>query len=403
VRAAYEQAVVGGEQGPDDEDRQLSTGAACPRAMTSIRSRSLPVVLVTLALLTGSGTGSGAGAYAAERPHTHEGYVARTTDPTAPTPFPTSGLSVGDPPAIPYAFASEPEFGGGDWRLQRVDGTSLRLTGLSWSVWAPMGDGAIGMAGTEAGPELQRVTGAGHVHTRMVAHFGLAVSPDHEIVGWLGDHGAPHVVEGGGARHFTLPRVGHGRTIATIAGTRTCQEAAPEGGGCTVFVDGAHHPWVSTSHGIVTSIGPMLRVSDVNQHGRVLGLVDRRTSDRGTCWGVFRAGGHQVFRTCDHYLDSFSPNGHRVLAERSQVKWASVRRLAILDRAGDMVRSWTFDPGPHRSLSQLTWEDDHHLLAVLRAHGQWGIVRIGTDGSVEYAGEPVDAVNEFTPYSLPLR
>ena len=366
--------------------------------MTSIRSRSLPVALVTLALLTGSGTTT----YAAERPHTHEGYVARTTDPAAPIPLPISGLLVGAPPAIPFAYASEPEFGGGNWRLQRVDGTTMRLSRLTWSVWAPMGDGAIGMAGTEAGPELQRVTGAGRVHTRMVAHFGLAVSPDHEIVGWLGGRGAPHVVEGGGTRHFTLPRVAHGRRIAAISGTRTCQEAAPEGGGCTVFVDGAHHPWVSTSHGIVARIGPMLQVSDVNQHGRVLGLVSRRT-DRSTCWGVFRAGGHRVSRTCHHYLDSFSPDGRRVLAERSQVTWGSVRRLAILDRAGDVVRSWTFDPGPHRSLSQLTWEDDHHLLAVLHAHGRWGIVRVGTDGSVEYAGEPVEAVNEFAPYNLPLR
>ena len=368
--------------------------------MTSIRLRPLSAALVALAVLAGTGGGT---TYAAERPHTHEGYVARATDPTAPTPLPVSGLPVGAPPTIPYAFASEPEFGGGNWRLERVDGTSMRLSQLTWSVWAPLGDGAIGMAGTEAGPELQRVNGTGHLRTRMVAHFGLAVSPDHEIVGWLGDRGAPHVVEAGGDRHFTLPRVGHGRTIAAIAGTRTCQESAPEGGGCTVFVDGPHHPWVSTSHGIVARTGPMLQVSDVNQHGRVLGLLERDPSSPGPCWGVFRAGGHLVSRTCHHYLAGFSPDGRRVLAERSQVTWESVRRLAILDRAGDVIRYWTFDPGRYRSLSQLTWEDDHHLLAVLRAHGRWGIVRIGTDGTVEYAGEPVAAVNEFAPYNLPLR
>jgi hypothetical protein len=367
--------------------------------MKPMRSRLLPAVVPALALVAAPGTPS----YALERPHTHDEYVARTAAVTAPAVFPMTGLAVGQAPRIAFAFASKPEFGGGNWRLERLDGTSLRLTSLTWSTWAPMGDGAIGMAGTEAGPELQRVTGSGRVHTRMVAHFGLAVSPDHEIVGWLGDHGTPHVVEDGGARHFAMTRVAHGGTVATIHGTATCQEQDPEGGGCTVFVNGGRRVRVSTSHGIVATIGPMLEVSDVNQHGRVTGLVSRRGPDSRACWGVFRAGGQRVFRTCDYYLAGFSPDGRRVLGERSQATWASVRRFAILARDGRVVRSWTFDPGRHRSLSQLTWEDSHHLLGVLRAHGRWGLVRIGTDGTVEYAGEPVDANDEFPPYSLPLR
>jgi hypothetical protein len=80
-----------------------------------------------------------------------------------------------------------------------------------------------------------------------------------------------------------------------------------------------------------------------------------------------------------------------------------VRRFAVLDRHGQVVHAWTFDAGRHRSLSQLTWEDSHHLLGVLMAHVQWGIVRIGTDGSVEYAGPTVDASDEFTPFNLPVR
>jgi hypothetical protein len=147
----------------------------------------------------------------------------------------------------------------------------------------------------------------------------------------------------------------------------------------------------------------MLQASDVNQDGRVLGLVSRRTADRRACWGVFGVGGHRVFQSCRYYLDAFSPDGRRVLAERSQVRWSSIRRFAILGPDGHVVHSWTFDPARRRNLSQLTWEDPHHLLGVLQAHGRWGLVRIGTDGLVEYAGDPVDAVNEFSPYNLPLR
>jgi hypothetical protein len=366
--------------------------------MRSFPSRPWPVIALIVVLLAAPGT-----SYAAVRPHTHDDLVAHARAVRETTPFPTSGLAIGDPPAIPYASASEPEFGEGDWRLRRPDGTSLELPRLTWSAWAPIGDGAIGMAGTEAGPELQRVSGTGSVSNRMVNHFGIEVSPDHEIVGWLGDVGRPQVLEGGGSRHFAMPKVPHGSRISAISGEETCQEAAPEGGGCTVFVQRAGHVWVSTSHGIVDRIGPMLRVSDVNQQGRVIGLTSRRTADGRRCWGVFRPSGRKVFKTCDYYLDAFSPDGHRILAERSKSQFWSVRRFAILGRDGHVVSSWTFDASLHRSLSQLTWEDPHHLLGVLMAHGQWGVVRIGTDGSVEYAGPTVAVTNEFTPFNLPVR
>jgi hypothetical protein len=370
--------------------------------MNPFRSRSPAAGAVSLAvavLLAAPALPS----YAVERPHTHDDYVAHAASATAPRPFPVSGLGIGADPAIPFAFASDPDFGGGNWQLRRTDGTTLALPGLTWSTWAPVGDGAIGMAGTEAGPELQIVSGSGRVRTRMLEHFGLAVSPGHDLVSWLGDRGSPHVVEGGGTRHLTMPRVARGRAPAAVWGHDTCQEQEPEGGGCTVFVNGAHGAWLTTSHGIVDRARPLLQVSDVNQAGRVAGLVSRRTTQRPACWGVVRPDGHRVFRTCGSYLDSFSPDGHRVLVEHSQAQWQSVRRFAILGHDGRVVRSWTFAPGRYRGLSQLTWEDSHHLLGVLLAHGRWGLVRIGTDGTVEYAGAPVAVVNEFAPYSLPLR
>ena len=238
--------------------------------MMPTRSRPLSVVLMVLALLSVPGA-----AYAVERPHTREGLVAHTRTVPEATPLPTSALATGDVPTIPYAFAPNPGFGQGDWRLVRPDGPSLELPRLTWSAWAPMGDGAIGMAGTEAGPELQRVSGTGTVTSRMVNHFGLQVSPDHEIVGWLDNHGRTRVVEGGGARRFAMPKVAHASSLSAIWGERTCQEEAPEGGGCTVFVQRRRHVWVSTSHGTVDRAGPMLRVADVNQDGRVIGLAKR--------------------------------------------------------------------------------------------------------------------------------
>jgi hypothetical protein len=362
------------------------------------------VVAMALGLMPG-GT-----PYAAALTRTRDQLGAHSGPVSGPGTFPTEGLAVGAPPAIPYAYASHPGFGAGNWRLLRPDGTSLRLPRLTWSTWAPMGRGAIGMAGTEAGTELQQVADDASVRTSMVRHFGLAVSPDHEVVGWLGGRGAPHLVENAGRHESTLPVVRRGHQIAGIWGARTCREQEPEGGGCTVFVDAPGRVRLSSSHGVTGSLGRLREVADVSQHGHIAARAPRRASARHSCWGVYRASGRRVFRTCRYYLDSFAPDGHRVLAEQSEARWSSVRRFAILDGRGAVEQSWAFRAGPRRSLSQLTWEDSQHLLGVLLAHGQWSLVRIGTDGTVEYAGPPDVATPgngednaAESPYNLPLR
>jgi hypothetical protein len=361
-----------------------------PSIVPSIRPLLLSAA--TLALLAAPTLPS----YAAQRPHVHDGAAV----PSSPQRLAISDLPVGAAPRIPYAVATTPGPDSGDWRLVHPDGSTVTLPQLTWSVWAPVGDGAIGVAGTDSGPLLQRVSGDGTVQTRSLDHFGLVVSPDHDLVGWLGNHRRPQVAEDGGTRTRALPRIARGRTIAALRGEGTCREEMPEGGGCTVFANGARRPWLATSHGIVAPVRPMRSISDVNQRGRVAGLAGGRGHE---CWGVYSADGHHAFSACGSYLDAFSPDGRRVLAEQSQVRWSSVRRFAVLGGDGHVVRAWRFHAGPGRSLTQLTWEDDDHLLAVLRAHGTWGLVRIGVDGTVEYAGAPVAGADEISPFDLPKR
>ena len=161
--------------------------------------------------------------------------------------------------------------------------------------------------------------------------------------------------------------------------------------------------YVSTSHGIVARIGPMLHVADVNSQGRVTGLVSTRTKTKPACWGVFGPGGHRAWQTCHYGLTTFSDDGRRVLGEHSHATRDSIDRFAIFRHDGSVARAYTFRPGPHRSLTRLTWEDSTHVLGVLRVGRSWSIVRMGVGGRVEYAVPPVAAVNEFTPFSLPVR
>ena len=332
--------------------------------------------------------------------------AARTPARAAATPLPVTGLPTGSRPTIAYAFATKPEFLGGNFRVHRPAGTVSRIGFLALGQWSTMGRGVFGIAATEVGPQLQRIDAHGKiVRQRFLTHFGLAISPDHSIVSWLDNHGRPHDLEGRGSREFTLPRVPQGDEVGAVSGAKTCKEQAPEGGGCAIFVNAArnHGVFVSTSHGIVDRIGPMLHVTDVNRQGRVTGLVSKATQTKPACWGVFGPGGHRAWQTCRYRLDTFSNDGRRVLGEHLQTRWDSVNRLAIFRHDGSIARAYTFRPGPHRRLTRLTWEDATHLVGVLRVGGSCSIVRIGVDGTVEYAVPPVAAVNEFTPFALPIR
>jgi hypothetical protein len=366
-----------------------------------------PLTLSALATLLRTAPLAGTGLSTASlRTGTGAEPAAGTTYTRAATAFPTTGLPTGALPRIAYARATKPEFLGGNFRMHRPDGTTLRLGFLALGRWSPMGRGAFGIATTEVGPQLQRIDANGRlVRKHFLTHFGMAISPDHSIVSWLDDQSRPHDLEGGGSRELTLPRVPRGDGVGAVWGAKTCKEQSPEGGGCTIFVNAVHGRgvFVSTSHGIVEKVGPMLHVTDVNQGGRVLGLLTKGTHTDPSCWGVITPNDHQAWRTCAYQLDSFSADGRLVLGERRQTRWDSVKRFAILRHDGSVGRAFSFDAGPRRSLNRLTWEDSRHLLGVLRAGGSWSIVRIGLDGTVEYAVPPTPAVNEFTPFSLPLR
>lgn len=322
-------------------------------------------------------------------------------------------LSVGAGPGIAFIRGRHLDFEVGDYRLRRPDGTTLHLPRGTWVDWAPMGRGAIGTFGTEAGPEVQVVHASGRVTSSFVTHYGLAVSPDRSIVGWLlGRLNTPHVVEGGGNRTFDLPRIGHGLAIGTISGAKTCKEQAPEGGGCTIFVNTAHDRtvWVSTSHGIVTEVGPMRSVSDVDQRGRVVG----RAADSGAkpCFGMWKPSGHRLWKTCDSRLRTLSPGGSRVIGTGPVTnRFGDIHTVTLYDDTGHGLASYAAKGDSH--ISQVTWEDATHVLATVfelgasshcpgSCRGHWAAVRLGVDGSAELATPVVKGRSDFRPYLLPL-
>ena len=157
----------------------------------------------------------------------------------------------------------------------------------------------------------------------------MATSPDESIVGWLGDDGAPRVVEGGGSRTWDLPVVENGVEIAAVLGAGTCKEGV-DGNGCAIFVNAADGSgaFVSASHGVVDGAGTASHIADASSDGRVTGLV--ATPDHGSCSGLWTSSGRLGWKTCDLTLGAFSPDETRILAGGARTDRSGQSALAFL-------------------------------------------------------------------------
>ena len=317
--------------------------------------------------------------------------------------IPTTGLTRGSAPRIPYLRGRGVDEGDGRWRLVRADGTRLRVP-VGYYDFATLGRGAIGTLGTEAGVRIDRVGPAGRLLRSRTGyeHYGLVTTPDRSIVGYLGDDERLVVLEDDGRRRLEMARVRGADRPGALLGRGTCREQSG-GGGCTAFLDsrrdtGARY---TTSHGIVDSVPGLLSVTDVDRRGRLVGLTEKRPR----CSGLLRGpSGRLAWHTCDHDLTAFSPDGRHVLGTRGRF---DPTKVAVYDRAGDVVASRSFRSafggGHDRRLTDVAWESRRHLLAVVYSEGGWSILRLGLDGSVERVTKRLRESVDYPAYRLPVR
>lgn len=327
-----------------------------------------------------------------------------TGDPSASagaTLLSTKRLAQGPPPAVAFLAAADPADPADTWMLVRPGVEPLELDVERPFGFATMGDGLVVLTDDGDGAAVSVLDGGGEVESsEEVRGYRLAVTPDRSIVAWLGAAGQPTALEGGGARSFDLPEVSQGTEIGAILGSGTCQEAEPEGGGCTAFVNadepqGVH---VSTSHGIVEVAGAMLAVADAAADRRTVAL--QSVSDEGSCSGIYLAGDDVAWQTCDHTLTSFSPDGTRVLGTDAYLDGFGQRSVAFLDAAdGALLHEFT-SKGKGPTVLQTAWEDEDHVLAVVYERGRWAILRLGADGSAELAAGPDAGSDLDRPFVL---
>jgi hypothetical protein len=332
--------------------------------------------------------------------------VALNRDPNGPSRTPTpaakmdtspltlDGLDQGDAPRTGYIQ---------DGRLT-VDGFTYASSGEKYVAFATYTGGV--MVAVRHDGQLVAHSLDSSVESRPM-EGGFAASADGSLVAFVQPDGTPVVVSstatGDPRRSYALPRIPRGSGFDAVAlngqGCRSTVELP-----CSVWVTShgsSPESWTSTAHDIARLAQNGLRtVTDVaSSNSPVAGIIDVRP-DLTTCSAVVPLPEKTpTWTTCDHRLLTFSPDDQRLLATGSVGDGLGDRQLAVLDAATGKVELdlRTVDQA---LITQMVWEDDSHVLANVHQDGQWAIVRIGLDGSREYAVPPVTATDD-SPFVLP--
>jgi hypothetical protein len=308
---------------------------------------------------------------------------------TVPLPVALSAppeLPVGPPPRVAYAFSQNPTFQGGDWELVRTDGSRQPLPHVPYEL-VVHDDFLVNGYGTEGGYEVEVVDRSGRAVRRAhgLCAFGLATNADHSRVGWLRGQTLVTIDDEGRERRrrLTVPRVGCGRLVpVALDRARVYVDGTPRTDPSVLRPGRRPHP-----------IEALRTITDVTRH-RVIG----RRAAPSHCWAMVTRRGVRAWQTCDHRLLDAAPDGRHVLGTAG--RGINLRAVSIFSRKGVLVNEWARDPGAW--VDSVQWEDSGHALVVLQDGRGWSVVRIGVDGSVEYAVAPRAISSDYAPFRIPL-
>lgn len=237
----------------------------------------------------------------------------------------------------------------------------------------------------------------------------LSVNAAHSIVAWLTPTNQVTIWEGWASRPRPLgaPVPGTDVRIGPVTGSAdaTPGQAGPDcrQSSCTVIVnvnDQPFQPWeVSESGSQPLRDGGYLVVKDQSQAGLTVGLT--KVDDTGSCSALLGGGEFRGFTTCDNQLVSFSPDGQLVEGLPAQGDGLGPNGIAMYDLQGKVLFERRATLKAQSYFLGETWEDATHLLLPAFQDGTWSVVRIASDGSMEYAVTPAGGALDGRPFLLP--
>jgi hypothetical protein len=230
----------------------------------------------------------------------------------------------------------------------------------------------------------------------------FAVSDDGNVAAFVEPDGSPvGVLDGSTTVQFT--RIPRGTAFDAVAVTGSCS-APDDKDPCAVWVQ-SNGPepasWFVTSDAASTTRTEYRKLADARAGDRAAGITDVH-DDLSTCSAVETIHSDSPgWTTCGHQLVAFSADGKRVLA-MPDGDGLGPTGLAVYD-ASDGAELLDLSVADQGYVRQMVWEDNDHVLATVYQQGRWAIVRIGLDGSRQYAVPPVAAQDDVEPpFLLPV-
>lgn len=317
-----------------------------------------------------------------------------------------SDLATGAAPALDYLEKGLLHFADG--------GTADVPTKYSPSQFVEMNDGSrVWQTVNDGTPYVEIQDADGSFHDPVRADLGLTVNSSHTVVAWLQPSGQVVIWEARATDPKPLgdPVAGSELRLGPVFGDGIGVGGGGGAGcaatGCTVYVNasdarGDRTVWEVTESGTQQyRDGSYQVLNDVSHAGLSVGLTE--INDYSTCSKLLGGGEFQGFQTCKNQLQSFSPDGKLVLALPSYFDGAGPGGIALYGTDGTRLfeRSSTEHVQSYFNDLNTAWEDDTHVLAPVFQDGKWALVRIASDGSMEYAVPPAAGPYEDTPFILP--
>ena len=309
------------------------------------------------------------------------------------------GLDRGAPPAIAWS-----ERRAGKTVIHGTDGTRTPAPNRLVEV-APMGSGYVIQTFGRGGARTRWIGADGAPGRRewRTGH-GLGVSPRGQAVAFAGRRGKVWSIDQEGDRVLRFDRVPvRGTAHAVAVSTENCKEGEGDPGhGCAIVVNGPHRTFYTSSHGIVDSVPHLIQAT--TGRGRWLGGITS-LSDTGSCSAMLRSW-RVKWRTCDNQLSDIAPDNRHVLGTPAYADGFGPGALDVLATAdGSVAHTFTYSRRGHSATYfDEVWEDAEHVLVVTYQAGKWAVVRLGVDGSMEYAVAPrAGSMDTWAPFQLQTR
>lgn len=246
----------------------------------------------------------------------------------------------------------------------------------------------------------------------------LVINDNRNLVAWIAPDGSPTVLQEGEVRPAVLEKadgVTAGDAVAVLGHDCFNGPETVEGAGCSVYfrASATERPqsYVASNHGFVEPLAGGkggISLQDADETGEVGWTTLNR--DQSTCSTLtgretLDADTAKGWTTCDHMPLTFSPDGKHLLATGPHgFEGLGASSLSILDRStGEPTLTVQNNARSQAAILDLQWEDDTHVLGVVVQGRKAAIVRVGLDGSMEVAGQPVDLPDVDDVSNVPFR